>query len=174
MKFTFFESKLFKLQISSRSESRGLVYEFFHSDIIGAKAVGNELFVSIYSNIYLTNTIHYTGFLCCKKKTSKVYDPEEKKLQTIQLTCENHNQANEWYIRFTNAANGRSIDNAKDLPPKRNILVLLNPQSGDGDALNVYVQAKEMFEKANVDITLQKTERPDHAIDILRNEVKLG
>ena len=50
----------------------------------------------------------------------------------------------------------------------------MNPFGGGGGVFGKWKKAKKILDKAHVDITLKKTERPMHAFDILKNEVKIG
>lgn len=53
----------------------------------------------------------------------------------IEFCCESDKQANEWYIRLVNLANGGQVTNYTELLPKRKLLALLNPFGGRGLAV---------------------------------------
>mmetsp|Transcript_8234 Transcript_8234/g.6137 ORF Transcript_8234/g.6137 Transcript_8234/m.6137 type:complete len:113 (+) Transcript_8234:542-880(+) len=60
------------------------------------------------------------------------------------------------------------------MPPKRKILVLINPFSGAGAAARNWVLAEELLSKAYIDMKVIRTERAMHAYDMLSKEVKPG
>jgi sphingosine kinase len=64
--------------------------------------------------------------------------------------------------------------NSAEMPPKRKLLVLLNPFSGAGQAATSWQIAEPIMEKAHVDIKLIRTERAGHAYDIVSQELRPG
>ena len=137
------------------------------NDIVGVKIFGSRLELYLYCQVHFVDELQQSGCCCC----TKVVDPAERKLETIELQISDKELANEWHIRLTNAANGGDIQNKTQLIPKRKILALLNPFSGQGLAVGRYNEAKEMFDKGHLDVTLVETQRRMHAFDILKNEV---
>ena len=61
-----------------------------------------------------------------------------------------------------------------EMPPKRKLLVLLNPFSGAGQAATSWTIAEPIMQKAHVDIKLVRTERAGHAYDIVSQELRPG
>ncbi len=60
------------------------------------------------------------------------------------------------------------------MPPKRKILILLNPFSGHGAAAANWEVARVILEKCYVDMTIIRTERAQHAYEIVHNDLKPG
>lgn len=58
------------------------------------------------------------------------------------------------------------------MPRKRKILVLVNPFSGRRKAAANWVIAKELLDKAYIDMTIIETQRAGHAYDIVHLELK--
>jgi hypothetical protein len=58
-------------------------------------------------------------------------------------------------------------------PPKRKVLIIMNPFSGGGAARAALAQAMTMLEHANLEITIAQTERQGHASEIME-ELTLG
>jgi sphingosine kinase len=60
------------------------------------------------------------------------------------------------------------------MPPKRKLLILLNPFSGGGQAATSWEVARPILERAHVDIKLIRTQRAGHAYEIVSQELKPG
>jgi sphingosine kinase len=60
------------------------------------------------------------------------------------------------------------------MPPKRKILVLINPFSGRRMAAANWLIARPILEKAYLDMTVIETQRANHAYEIVQNEIKQG
>ena len=61
-----------------------------------------------------------------------------------------------------------------EMPPKRKILVLINPFSGRRLAAANWLIARPIMEKAHVELTVIETERANHAYEIVQNDIKQG
>lgn len=59
------------------------------------------------------------------------------------------------------------------MPPKRKLLVLVNPFSGRRLAARHWLIAKEIFDKSYIDYKVIETERAGHAYDIV-SEMRYG
>ena len=57
------------------------------------------------------------------------------------------------------------------MPPKRKLLVLVNPFSGRRLAAANWEIAKVLLEKAHADMTVIMTERRNHAYDYVNKEI---
>ena len=60
------------------------------------------------------------------------------------------------------------------MPPKRKILVLINPFSGRRQAAANWLIARPILEKAHVEMKVIETERANHAYEIVHNDLKQG
>jgi sphingosine kinase len=60
------------------------------------------------------------------------------------------------------------------MPPKRKILILINPFSGRRLAARNWEIARPLLELAHIDMTVIFTERAGHAYDLVNLELKLG
>jgi diacylglycerol kinase family enzyme len=58
------------------------------------------------------------------------------------------------------------------MPPKRKLLVLINPFSGRGLAAAKWLIARPILEKAYVEMTVIETQRANHAYEIVHNDIK--
>jgi sphingosine kinase len=61
-----------------------------------------------------------------------------------------------------------------EMPPKRRLLILVNPFSGGGVAARSWERARIILEKCHVDLKVTMTERAGHAYDIVHNEINKG
>jgi diacylglycerol kinase family enzyme len=57
------------------------------------------------------------------------------------------------------------------MPPKRKILILVNPFSGRRLAARNWLIAKEIIDKAYLEYKVIETERAGHAYDIVNKEL---
>ena len=60
------------------------------------------------------------------------------------------------------------------MPPKKKILVLVNPFSGRRLAAAKWLIARPILEKAHAELTVIETERANHAYEIVHNDIKQG
>lgn len=58
------------------------------------------------------------------------------------------------------------------MPRKRKLLILVNPFSGRRVAAANWIIAKEVLEKAYIDMTVIETQRAGHAYDIVNKDLK--
>ena len=60
---------------------------------------------------------------------------------------------------------------AEQDPPRRKVLVLINPFGGAGAAARNFETARPLLEDAHIDMTVKWTERAQHAYDICNSEL---
>jgi hypothetical protein len=60
---------------------------------------------------------------------------------------------------------------AEQDPPRRKVLVLINPFGGAGAAARNFEMARQLLEDAYIDMTVKWTERAQHAYDICNSEL---
>ena len=89
----------------------------------------------------------------------------------MSMMCESSEQAKEWQTRLIQVAYGGDVNITDQLPPKKKILALLNPFGGMGLAPRKWEVAKQIIDKAHIDVTLKETERQMHAYDIVKDEL---
>lgn len=61
-----------------------------------------------------------------------------------------------------------------EMPPKRKLLVLINPFSGRRLAAANWILVRPILEKAHVSMTVIETQRANHAYEIVHNDIKQG
>src|ERR1017187_9303746 len=60
------------------------------------------------------------------------------------------------------------------MPPKRKLLILINPFSGAGAANRAWEKARIILEKCHVELTIILTERAMHAYEIVHTDIQVG
>ena len=90
------------------------------------------------------------------------------------VTAKSKEVATEWRNRILWALEGKYCEDVTKEPHKRKVLVLANPFGGAGAAARNWEVARPILELAHLDVTLQWTERANHAHDIVKDELTPG
>ena len=110
---------------------------------------------------------------CCCTRTEKRF------LKSIVLLFEEITQAERfrrsvlWELNKGMMVDGTIINEkvAEQDPPRRKVLVLINPFGGAGAAARNFEMARPLLEDAYIDMTVKWTERAQHAYDICNSEL---
>lgn len=126
--------------------------------MVGEVIVRMHLFASHYRHLKLKKS---SGCCYC----SKVMDPGLRTLSEVDFCCDTPELAKEWLCRLSQVASGSGTILDKDMPPKRQVLALLNPFGGQGNGEAIWQKANSsIFQKAaHLEVQLRKTDYSGHA-----------